>query len=160
MTPTSEKSIRTLFLVSLIVKALFSAIEILGGILFLFTGTATSILTYLTNQELLEDPSDFFANHIQQFLPYLATHSQLFFALYLLSHGLVKIFLVINLLRNKIWAYPWTLVVLGLFIIYQLYRLTFGFSITLIALTVFDVLLVWLTWHEYMLVKKHIINNP
>jgi len=159
MTPPREKDIHNLFFWSLILKALFSFIEILGGLLFLFTGTLSTILTNLTDQELLEDPSDFFATHIQQFLPYLATHSQLFIAIYLLSHGIIKIFLVINLLRNKIWAYPTALVVLGLFIIYQLYRLTYGFSVTLILLTMFDVLLIWLTWHEYKIVKTKVMNS-
>jgi uncharacterized membrane protein len=35
------------------------------------------------------------------------------------------------------------------FIGYQLYRLTVHMSIGLIALTIFDALLVWLTWREY-----------
>jgi len=35
------------------------------------------------------------------------------------------------------------------FIAYQIYRMTFAFSIGLLALTVFDILVVWLTYREY-----------
>jgi uncharacterized membrane protein len=35
------------------------------------------------------------------------------------------------------------------FIVYQIYRLTFAFSIGLVALTVFDLVVAWLTYREY-----------
>ena len=72
-----------------------------------------------------------------------------FGAAYLLLHGVVKIALVAALLRDKIWAYPWMLVFLIVFIVYQVYRMTFAFSIGLLGLTVFDLLVVWLTYREY-----------
>ena len=34
---------------------------------------------------------------------------------------------------------------------YQVYRLTYKFSYGLLALTVFDLLVVWLTWREYVI---------
>lgn len=151
-----EKKIHQIFMTSLVLKGLNSVLEIIGGLLFLFTGTLTSILTFLINGELIEDPSDFVANQIQHLLPYFSGHTQLFGAFYLLSHGIIKIFLVVNLLRNKLWAYPVTIVVLFLFIAYQLYRLSYSFSLFLILLTLFDVLIIILTLHEYKLVKRHL----
>ena len=47
----------------------------------------------------------------------------LFGAVYLLTHGLVKVVLVVALLLNKLWAYPAMIAVLLLFIGYQLYRI-------------------------------------
>ena len=44
-------------------------------------------------------------------------------------------------------------VVLGLFILYQLYRMTFAPSPMLAGLTVFDLVVVWLIWHEYRVRK-------
>ena len=61
----------------------------------------------------------------------------------------MKLALVTALLRNKIWAYPWMIVVLVLFIGYQLYRIVLSYSVGLIALTIFDVFIVALTWREY-----------
>jgi uncharacterized membrane protein len=57
--------------------------------------------------------------------------------------------LVAALLRDQIWAYPWMIVFLIVFIVYQIYRMTFAFSIGLLALTVFDLVVVWLTYREY-----------
>jgi len=64
-------------------------------------------------------------------------------------HGVVKIVLVTALLRNKVWAYPWMIAFLIAFIAYQVYRMTFAFSIGLLGLTVFDLVVVWLTYREY-----------
>jgi len=45
--------------------------------------------------------------------------------------------LPIGLLRNKVWAYPISLAVLGLFIVYQLYRFSHTHGYGLIVLTAF-----------------------
>lgn len=150
-----EKNIHLIFLVGLGLKGLNAILEVLGGILFLSSGTFNKILTFLTNKELIEDPTDFLATRVAALIPYLSTHSQLFFSFYLLSHGIIKIVLVISVLRNKIWAYPATILFLCTFIVYQLYRFTYTHSIFLIFLTVFDIFLIYLTSHEYRLVRKH-----
>jgi uncharacterized membrane protein len=77
-------------------------------------------------EELIEDPNDFVAIHLLSIAQNFTVGTQHFYAFYLLSHGVVKVFLVIGLLRNKLWAYPVSLVVLGLFIVYQLYRFVLG----------------------------------
>jgi uncharacterized membrane protein len=62
---------------------------------------------------------------------------------------MVKVVLVAALLKNQLWAYPWTIGFLGLFIVYQVYRLSFQPSVGLAALTVFDAVIAWLTYREY-----------
>jgi uncharacterized membrane protein len=57
--------------------------------------------------------------------------------------------LVAALLRNQSWAYPWMMGFLVIFIGYQLYRLALSPTFWLAALTVFDALMVWLTWREW-----------
>jgi uncharacterized membrane protein len=52
-------------------------------------------------------------------------------------------------LLNKLWAYPCMIVVLLSFIGYQLYRIVLNPTAGLVALTVFDALIVVLTWREY-----------
>ena len=60
-----------------------------------------------------------------------------------------KLLLVGALLRRKLWAYPIAMIAFGAFILYQLYRFTFTHSIGLIALSVFDLAVIWLIWLEY-----------
>jgi uncharacterized membrane protein len=73
----------------------------------------------------------------------------LFGVVYLLLHGVVKVILVAALLKNALWAYPWTIALLGVFIVYQLYRLSLKPSVGLTALTVFDAVIAGLTYREY-----------
>jgi uncharacterized membrane protein len=73
----------------------------------------------------------------------------LFGAVYLLAHGLVKVILVTALLKNQRWAYPWTIGFLGVFIVYQLYRLGLQPSVGLTAVTIFDMVIAWLAYREY-----------
>jgi uncharacterized membrane protein len=68
---------------------------------------------------------------------------------YLLTHGVVKIIIVIGLTLRQRWAYPVAFVFLGAFVIYQVYRLTCDPTTGLALLTVFDLFIIWLTWREY-----------
>jgi uncharacterized membrane protein len=149
-----QKNIRSIFRISLFLKGVNAILEIIGGVLFLFTGMVTDIIQFLIQAELLEDPKDFTANFIQHYLPYSSQYSQFFASFYLLSHGVIKIFLVIGLLRNRLWAYPSAIVVFFLFILYQVYRFSYTHSLILVLLTILDLVVIVLTWHEYKIVKK------
>jgi uncharacterized membrane protein len=95
-------------------------------------------------------PHDRLANYILHTTAHLGSGTTLFGATYLLSHGISKVILVALVLRNRLWAYPWLMGLLAVFIGYQLYvMVSVTFSWGLAALTAFDVLLVWLTWREY-----------
>jgi len=139
------------FEVGIILKGLDGVLEVIGGVLLLVVSpeTMNRLAATLTQHELSEDPKDFFATHLLR-LTHGLTHSTVrFAAAYLLLHGLVKIVLVVSLLRNKLWAYPWTIAFLVVFIVYQLYRIALAPTAGLVALTVFDAFVAWLTWREY-----------
>ncbi len=123
----------------------------MGGVLLLVVSPTTidNLSRALTQHELSEDPHDFLATHLLHAAGSLTGSSLEFGAAYLLLHGVVKVVLVAALLRDKIWAYPWMITFLIVFIVYQIYRMTFAFSIGLLGLTVFDVVVVWLTYREY-----------
>jgi uncharacterized membrane protein len=139
------------FEVGIILKGLDGVLEVIGGLLLLVVSPATisRVVANLTQHELSEDPHDFLATHLLKTAHGLTGSAVLFGAVYLLSHGVVKIVLVVALLKNELWAYPWMLVFLGVFIVYQVYRLSVRPSIGLTALTVFDALIAWLTYREY-----------
>lgn len=139
------------FAIGIILKGLDGVLEVVGGILFLLVSPKTidNLSRALTQHELSEDPHDFLATHLLHAAGSLTGSSLEFGAAYLLLHGVVKIVLVTALLRDKIWAYPWMIAFLIVFIGYQVYRMTFAFSIGLMALTAFDVVIVWLTYREY-----------
>lgn len=154
-----EKNIHEIFVISLIIKGINSSLQIIGGSILLFTHKVNAFITYLIDSEMLENPDDLFSKSIEHILIYISSHSHLYVSFYLLSHGIIKLILVISLLKNKLWAYPATIATVIFFIAYQLYRLTFGYSLFLILLTLFDLLVIWLTLHEYKITKKHIENR-
>lgn len=139
------------FEVAIILKGLDGVLEVIGGLVLLVVTPATinRIVTALTQHELSQDPHDFVATRFLNTAHGLTRSVVLFGALYLLAHGVVKIVLVVALLRNRLWAYPWMIVFLLVFILYQVYRMTLGPSAGLAALTAFDVFVVWLTYREY-----------
>ncbi|MGB3899290.1 MAG: DUF2127 domain-containing protein [Mesorhizobium sp.] len=151
-----ESQIRRIFRVSIVLKGLHALLECVGGVAIRLIGTDTvsRLVNALTQEELVEDPKDFLALHLLSWAQGFSVETKHFYAFYLVSHGLVKLFLVAGLLRNKLWAYPVSLVVLGLFIVYQLYRFSYTHGWGLIALSVFDVVVMWLIWHEYRVVRR------
>ncbi len=138
------------FRVSLLLKGADAILEIIGGVLFLIVRprVLAGLVATLTQHELSEDPHDLIAVHLRDAVAHFAG-AQFFGAAYLLSHGVGKIVLVSEIFRGRLWAYPGMVILLVSFIAYQTYRLTLGFTFGMLALTVFDVLIVWLTCHEY-----------
>ena len=138
-------------MVGIALKGVDGVLEVIGGLLLLVLTPATinDLTRALTQHELSRDPHDFLAAHLVQYAGGLTGSSVRFGAVYLLSHGAVKVVLVAAVLKNKLWAYPWMIAFLLAFIGYQLYRLTFAPSIGLVGLTVFDAVVTWLTWREY-----------
>jgi uncharacterized membrane protein len=138
------------FDITLILKGLDGLLELVGGLLLVVISpeTINRFANSLTQHELSEDPHDFLAHHLLKLTSNLH-NTQLFGALYLLTHGLVKIVIVVGLLRRAHWAYYVAFIFLGGFVIYQIYRMTYDPSLGLGLLTVFDLFIIWLTWREY-----------
>ena len=139
------------FEIGIVLKGLDGILETVGGLLLLVLTpeTINRLVTRLTQHELSEDPHDFIAGHLLRSAHGLTGGAVTFAAVYLLLHGISKIVLVGALLRNKLWAYPWLIAFLLVFIVYQLYRIILSPTFGLSALTIFDALIVWLTWREW-----------
>ena len=138
------------FDIALVLKGLDGLLELVGGVLLLVVSPATinRLAERLTQHELSQDPHDFIAHRLLRLTANLH-HTQTFGAVYLLTHGLVKLVIVVGLFRREHWAYYVAFVFLGGFVVYQVYRMTYAPSIGLALLTLFDVLIIWLTWREY-----------
>jgi uncharacterized membrane protein len=139
------------FFVTLVLKGADGVLELVGGALLLFVTSdrLDSIVRTITQHELSEDPHDLIANGLRHWSQGLSGGATLFGAVYLLVHGLVKVVLVWSVLKGRLWAYPWMIGFLLVFIAYQLYELVVHFSVGLLLLTAFDVFIVVLTWREY-----------
>lgn len=144
------------FKVSVTLKGIDGALEAIGGSLLLFVQPTTlnHLIRWATEHELSQDPHDFVARHVLRYGTHLARGGTTFAAVYLLSHGLAKLVLVVALLQARTWAYPAMIALLSAFIVYQCYRLAYRLSFGLTALTVFDAFVIWLTWREWQAHKR------
>jgi uncharacterized membrane protein len=149
-TEAERRVVGRTFDVAMILKGLHGIVETVGGILLavLPASAINNAAVRLTQGELSEDRKDFLAHRLLRLTADLH-HTRTFGAVYLLSHGLVKVVLVVAVLRRQRWAYPAMVVFLIAFIAYQCYRMTFAPSVGLALLTVFDVFVAWIVWAEY-----------
>jgi uncharacterized membrane protein len=150
----NEKILHSIFVCSLLLKALNAIAEI---VLSLFLLSGDKIFTWLqtwAENKLLLYPNDLLAPYVLNLLSHISANTVMFLVFYLIIHGIIKLVLVIGLLRNKLYMYPIAIWVFILFIFYQIYRFTFTHSIMLVVLTLFDAFIIWLTWHEYHYLRK------
>lgn len=150
-----KETIHKFFKTGIFLKALNAIFEIIGGVLFLVISLEkiNYFIFFITQGELSEDPKDFVANHLINFFQSLSINSQLFGSVYLISHGFIKIFLIYGLLKRKLWAYPLSIGVFTLFIVYQIFRYTHTGSVGLLLLSALDIFIVISVVLEYKLVR-------
>ena len=140
------------FKITIVVKGLDGVLQVLGGILLyrLKPDTLHHIVAVLTQRDLSEDPQDriAFALHLL-YAAQRVSDAKTFGAIYLCTHGFLKIILTVSLLRGVLWAYPAMIGYVLLFMVYQLYRYYLSHAFGWFLLTGFDACIVWLTWHAY-----------
>jgi len=141
----------------IILKGVDGALEFVGGLLVLFVSPATlhNFITLITHRELVEDPHDKVANLLVHATNHYAAGGRTFLVIYLWVHAAIKLIAVVGILKNQLWAYPFSLITLGLLVMYQLYSIFFvKASASMILLTLFDVFILWLIWREYGKVRR------
>lgn len=140
-----------IFEASLAAKGLAAGIETLSGLVLLVLrdGLIVDLARKMTAHELSEDPGDLLANHLMQAAQNFPAGVQHFYALYFLSHGIVKLAVVGLLARGLLWAYPVSIAVLGLFILYQLHSYSHSHAAMMLVLSALDVLVIALTCREW-----------
>jgi len=121
-----ERLLDLVFLVGIVVKGIDGVIELVGG----------TVLVFVRPWWLWH----YF---------HLGSRDVELLALYLLLHGVVKVAIVAALLVGSRRIYPWAIAALVAFLVYQLYLLVTAPSLGVVALTVFDAVIVWLTWREW-----------
>lgn len=149
--PGAGKTTHILFIIGVLIKAVDGVLEIIGGILLIFVPPARlrGWIADLTQHELSEGSHDQVASFLYGFGSQISGSAHLFATIYLIVHGIVKVFLVVAMLRRYLWAYPVAIVIFILFIIYQIYRYTNTGGIWLIILSILDAIVILLIWLEF-----------
>ena len=149
------------FTLSLLLKGLFEVSEILSGaaLFFLTPDRMNRLILWLSTANWLGGPGGWLMNRLDAVAQSFTAGTQHFVIFYLMSHGIVKLAVVILLWKKKLWAYPASVLLMCCFIVYQMIKFASGHSILLLLLTVLDVILIVLTVLEYRNMKLDAKNH-
>jgi len=144
------------FDIGLLLKGLNAVAEIIGGfaLMFLNPERMNHLMGLLSGGELSEDPKDLIANYLVTFGHNFTADAQSFAVFYMLSHGIVKLAVILLLWKGRLWAYPLSVLVFVAFIVYQLHRYTVTHSIFMPLLTLLDIVMIFLTVMEYRRIRS------
>jgi uncharacterized membrane protein len=151
----------TTFHTGIAIKGFDGVLEMIGGVLiwFMKPSSMNGFFRFASMHDLPGKYDDMLIAQLLHLTQTLANGGKVFASIYLITHGLSKVVLVIALWMNKLWAYPLTMFVFAVFCVYQMQRYTHTHNIWLVVLTVFDLLLIYLTWREYRQ-KKQARDHP
>lgn len=140
-----------LFRVSISLKGIDGVLEVASGaaLAVLGPGWVRNAAIFLSENELSRHPRDAIAKLFFESAQHFSVGTAHFATAYLLTHGAVKIVLVAALLRDLRWAYPVAIIIFAAFVCYQIYRFTYTHALSLIALSLFDLIVIALVWLEY-----------
>ena len=147
----SASTLDKLFTSSLLLKGILGLTEfILGLLLLVFPPESLyNFLATVTQRQLLNSQRDSFINFLLGITYQFDGTNRMFFVTYLWIQAFIKLVSVIGLLKNKLWAYPFSLVIIGILVIYQLYVISNEGSIGMIFLTIFDLFILVMIWRAY-----------
>lgn len=139
----------------LAIKAIDALIEFIGGVLLLILSHAwiNRLIHLIAIPELSEDPKDRIMNYFISLGQNFLISSQYTIAIYLLLHGATKLTVIWLLLKKKLWAFPLSVLVFGLFIAYEIYSYAHSQSILLLLLIILDVAMIAMIILEYKRLK-------
>jgi len=149
MTPTQT---RRLFDVGIALKGLDGALQTAVGLLLAFDVDLVEHWTWMwINHRSAASSEDLLVTLLQRLSQWLTNDSHGFVVYFLLGHGVVKIFLAVQLLRERMWAFPVGIAVFGLFVVYQIHRFTITHSPGILFFSVLDIVVIALIAREWRL---------
>jgi uncharacterized membrane protein len=150
---TTEK----LFDVAVTIKGIDGGLQVLGALVLAIIppSAITGLANTVISRDLLGNQESTLSRHLAKAAHDFADGGTRVFAIvYLLLHGLVKLALVIALLRKYMPAYPVAAVVLGGFVVYELYRAVRTGSIALPIFAAIDIVIIILIMREYRQLRR------
>lgn len=144
-----------LFKVAMLVKGIDGAAELVVATVLLLVSTATvhQLVADVLARDLLGSAGGLLARHVVTITDGFATGNRTFAVVYLALHGVVKLALVVALLRRWLPAYPVAIVVLGAFVVFELFRAARTGSILLPVLAALDIAIIVVIVREYRLLR-------
>ena len=145
----------TVYDIGIIIKGIDGFIELMAGLVLLVAPSVAHTILMFIHNEFAEGPTHHLRQYIAQYVAHVDTNlakaGMMFLIIFLISHGVVKLALVYALLKKIVQAYPIALVVLGLFLVYQIYAFIREPGIGMGLFIILDAAIIGLVWREYKL---------
>ncbi len=144
------------YFVTVAIKGIDGLIELIAGIVLIIAPHFLhSVLATLFGHASVHKGHfmQFVAQNIAHIDSELSRGGLLIVILFLISHGVIKLALVYALLKEILWAYPYALFVLTLFLVYQLYILAIHPTIGMGLFALLDAIIIWVVWGEWQKLK-------
>lgn len=152
------------YFVTVAVKGFDGLVEFLAGLWLLIAPASLHSLLGVIFGEASESNGrfmQFVAEHIAHIDKDLTSGGILLVALFLLSHGVVKLALVYALLREILWAYPYALAILTAFLAYQVYVFIKHPSLGMFLFSLLDAVIIFMVYGEWQKLKReHVATHP
>jgi uncharacterized membrane protein len=141
------------FWLSLFLKGLDGALQLLGGVAVLVAEPGTLgkayrwLSRFLIGNRVHNPEADFIKVTAESF----HMNVEMLVAIYLLVNGVIKVLLVYGLLKEKLWVFPAACVGFGLMFSLEVYRLSIHFFwgiFILMCISVFVITMVILEWRK------------
>lgn len=130
---------------------------VVGVLLFSAIGDPISVfLIDLSRNELIGHPQDTLLYNLILFFEKHPITITSFFALYVTFWGVVDIVLSTCLLKHKLWAFPFSLVLIASFMVYEIIRFYHTHAVVLLILLSVDTLVFWLIYNEWKRTERRV----
>lgn len=151
-----KDNLSKLFVVSMWWRIFYGAIRLLGA-LFLVKKIGlpvSSVFEKIFRRELIDDPSDLTARVFSKTFGhthYMITH---FLVLYLIFWAVIDIWLSVDMLRQKLFAFSVSMYLISFFLLYEIFRAFHTHSRTLTFFITIDAIIFWLIIKEYRKLRR------
>lgn len=152
---TRSKAFDLVYRIGLLLKAVDGSFEVVAGlVLWFLPHTLARLIEPFAVAEVGHLPVlNLIASWLGKADHELLVGDHTFAVVFLLLHGVVKLALVYCLLRRYHWVYPWALLVLAGFTVYQGVLLVISPTVGMLLLTLLDLAIIMLVWREWRVVR-------
>lgn len=161
MTKAFSNLLTKLFFIGMYWRIFYGFLRVLFGIALLKV-VGSPLLTVIHDfmgYELTESPSDILFSAVNLLLSEHSFYVTYFLAFYFIFWGVIDMLLSYNLIKEKRWAFPVSFVLIGLFILYSIFRFTHTHSLLLFYVIILDAVILWLIYKEYQKVRASFHNT-
>ena len=140
-----------LFRIGMWWRIVYGSLKLLLGLTLLrLVGSPLSeVFHMLIRHELTGDKDDFLIQLAQPLVAHFQVPITHFLAFYFIFWSIIDMVLSISLLRHKLWAFPMSIVLITLFVCYEVYRVFHTHSLILTAIIIIDIGLIFIINAEY-----------